>query len=46
MEEMFYYATSFDKNISGWDVGNVNTWTNIFEGGCPIQENYKPPKFR
>jgi surface protein len=46
MQEMFFsYNGSFNQNISNWDVDNVTNWFSIFFG-CPIQEEYKPPKFR
>lgn len=40
MTEMFY-ESSFNGDISGWDVSNVITRYNIFKK-CAIPEKHKP----
>ena len=38
---MFQNATSFNQDISQWDVNNVTNSSDIFYK-CNIQEDYKP----
>jgi surface protein len=44
MEMMFFYS-GFNNDISHWDVSNVTECSGIFTE-CPIEEKYKPKKFR
>ena len=41
---MFDNCTSFNQDISGWDVSKVKRNNYIFNK-CPIEEKYKP-KFK
>jgi surface protein len=41
MSHMFYYASTFNQDISGWDVGNVTFMENIFNGSGLSNENAK-----
>ena len=40
MHEMFF-GSSFNKDISEWDVSKVTDAFGIFNS-CPIKEEYKP----
>jgi len=37
---MFKQATSFDKNLGGWDVTNVTDMTEMFSGVTLSTANY------
>ena len=41
---MFSYS-SFNNDISGWNVSKVTNYVDIFDG-CPIKEEFKPYGFR
>ena len=41
MSAMFHNATSFDQDLSGWDVRNVACTRYIFEE-CPCTEEHQP----
>ena len=45
MRYMLSRCKSFNQNISKWDVSKVKKYDNIFFN-CPIEEKYKPKKFR
>ena len=32
MSKMFYYATSFNKDLANWDVSKVTSMNNMFNG--------------
>jgi hypothetical protein len=40
MNGMFYGASSFDQDLSEWDLKGKEK-DNMFDG-CPIQDEYKP----
>ena len=40
MRNMFSYASSFNQDLSEWDLKGKNI-TEIFDG-CPIKDEYKP----
>jgi hypothetical protein len=37
MNYMFYYASSFDQNLSGWCVTDILFKPSGFDDGAPIQ---------
>ncbi|MFA5586842.1 MAG: BspA family leucine-rich repeat surface protein [Saccharofermentanales bacterium] len=39
MSGMFGYATSFNQDISGWDVGNVTNMGSMFEGATSFNQD-------
>ena len=45
MSFMLSRCKSFNQNISKWDVSKVKKYDNIFFN-CPIEEKYKPKKFK
>ena len=45
MSFMFSSYKSFNQDISKWDVSKVKKYDNIFFN-CPIEEKYKPKKFK
>jgi len=45
MDGMFYRATSFNQNISGWNVSLVTIYSN-FRYESALTTNYTPPAFR
>jgi len=45
MDSMFDSATSFDQNISKWDVSNVADYYN-FSSNSPINGTSKVPNFQ
>ena len=38
---MFYGATSFNQDLSSWDLTNINT-EDFFHKDCSIKDEYKP----
>ena len=45
MSFMLSRCKSFNQNISKWDASKVKKYDNIFFN-CPIEEKYKPKKFK
>ena len=45
MRYMLSRCKSFNQNISKWNVSKVKKYDNIFFN-CPIEEKYKPKKFK
>ena len=45
MKGMFRYCTSFNQNISNWNVSHVVSYTSCVFDYCPIKDEYKP-KFK
>jgi hypothetical protein len=41
MEYMFYYAESFNQDLSSWQIKPHSKTVDIFNN-CPIKEEYKP----
>ena len=42
MHGMFYDASSFNQDISGWCVSNISSEPNSFSDGSPLTEANKP----
>jgi surface protein len=42
MSSMFQNATTFNQDLSGWNVANVTTYTDFDTGATAWQANYKP----
>ena len=42
---MFSGAKSFNQDLSGWDVTNVNNMAKMF-ADCPCPIEYQPNKFK
>ena len=45
MRHIFSNASSFNQNISEWDVSNISNWTN-FATNSGLQNDFIPAKFR
>ena len=43
MSKMFFGASLFKRDISGWDVRQGADMSHAFCNGCPIPTSHKPP---